>query len=156
MKPRNLGFKFQLNRLNHFDARRDYVFCNCLLPYWISLIMVTITSHNIFQTVHFSAGKFNRDNEKNMSFLQTPKSHKVWKNSEAIGPGSFKRCVARSALFSPTLPHENCKFWYLMKVHTFSLALEILSWNISNYVSCICYEQEAANFHKKKIAVTNS
>ena len=26
--PRNLGFKFQLNRLYHLDTRRDYVFCN--------------------------------------------------------------------------------------------------------------------------------
>ncbi len=42
--------------------------------------MVTITSHifiNIFQTVDFSAVKFTRGNEKNMSFLLTPKSHKV-------------------------------------------------------------------------------
>ncbi len=26
----NLGFKFQFNRLNSLDTRRDYVFCNCL------------------------------------------------------------------------------------------------------------------------------
>ncbi len=42
------------------------------IPYCISLIMVTITSHifiNIFQTVQFPAVKFTRSNEKNMSFL---------------------------------------------------------------------------------------
>ena len=41
---------------------------------------VTITSHNfinIFQTVHSSAVKFTRDNEKNMNFLLIPKSQKV-------------------------------------------------------------------------------
>ncbi len=54
--------------------------------------MVTITSHifiNIFQMVHFSAVKFDRGNEKNMSFLLIPKSPKVWEKSEAIGPGTF-------------------------------------------------------------------
>ncbi len=63
------------------------------IPYCVSLIMVTITSHifiNIFQTVHFSAVKFTRGNEKNMSFLLIPKSPTVWKKSEAIGPGIFK------------------------------------------------------------------
>ncbi len=54
--------------------------------------MVTITSHifiNIFQTVHFSAVKFPRSNEKNMSFLLIPKSPKVREKSEAIGLGTF-------------------------------------------------------------------
>ncbi len=62
------------------------------LAYCVSLIMVTITSHifiNIFQTVHFSTVKLNRGNEKNMSHLLIPKSLKVWKKSEVIGPGSF-------------------------------------------------------------------
>ena len=61
-------------------------FANC-----VSLIMVTITSHIfiiIFQTIHFSAVKFTRGSEKNMSFL-IPKSLKVRKKSEAIGPGSL-------------------------------------------------------------------
>ncbi len=52
-----------------------------------------LTSHifiNIFHTVHFSAVKFTRGNEKKMSFLLIPKSPKVWKKSEAIGPGTFK------------------------------------------------------------------
>ena len=59
----------------------------------ISLIMVTVTSHifiNIFQTVHFSALKFTWGNEKNMNFLLIPKSQKIWKKSEAMGPDSFK------------------------------------------------------------------
>ena len=50
------------------------------IPYCVRLIMVTITSrifNNIFQTVHFSAVKFTRGNEKNMSFLLIPKSEKV-------------------------------------------------------------------------------
>ncbi len=54
--------------------------------------MVTITSYifiNIIQTVHFSAVKFTRGNEKNMSFLLIPKSPKLWEKSEAIGPGTF-------------------------------------------------------------------
>ncbi len=55
--------------------------------------MVTITSHifiHIFQMVYFSAVKFTRGNEKNMGFLLIPKFSKVWKKSEAIGPGTFK------------------------------------------------------------------
>ncbi len=50
------------------------------IPYCVSLIMVTITSHisiNIFHTVHFLAVKFTRGNEKNMIFLLIPKSPKV-------------------------------------------------------------------------------
>ena len=46
----------------------------------VSLIIVTISSHifvNISQTVHFSAVKFTRVNEKNMNFLLIPKSLKV-------------------------------------------------------------------------------
>ena len=57
-------FKFQLNRLNRLNARRD----NVVIRYCISSIMVTITSHifiNILKTVHFSALKINRGNEKN-------------------------------------------------------------------------------------------
>ncbi len=59
--------------------------------------MVTITSHifiNIFQTVHFSAVKLDRSNEKNMNFLLIPKSPKVWEKFEAIGPVTFKCKIA--------------------------------------------------------------
>ena len=69
------------------------------IAYSVSLIMVTITSHifiNISQMVHFSAVKFTRDNEKNMSFLLTPKSLKLWKKSEAIKPGPFKILIDQS------------------------------------------------------------
>ncbi len=46
------------------------------IPYCISLIMVItcLIFRSILQTVHFSAGKFTRGNEKNRSFLLTPKS----------------------------------------------------------------------------------
>ncbi len=40
--------------------------------------------------VHFSAVKVTEGSEKNMSFLLIPKSWKVWKKSEAMGPFSFK------------------------------------------------------------------
>ncbi len=76
-------FKFQLNRFNRLDTRRDDIILQLPISYCVSLIMVTITSHifiSIFQTVRFSAVKFTRDNEKNMSFLLMPKSLKVWKN----------------------------------------------------------------------------
>ncbi len=65
--------------------------------YCVSLIMVTITSHiftNIFRMVHFSAVRFTRGNEKNMSFLLIPKSPKVWEKSEAIGPGTFNITIS--------------------------------------------------------------
>ncbi len=66
--------------------------------------MVTITSHifiNIFQTVHFSAVKFTRGNEKNMNFLLISKSPKVWEKSEAIGPGTFKCPSQKSYRWCP-------------------------------------------------------
>ena len=60
-------------------------------------LMVTISRHSfihIFQTVHFSAVKFTRGNEKNRILLLIPKSQKAWeeefKKSEVIRPGSFK------------------------------------------------------------------
>ena len=90
---KNLGFKFQLNRSNRLDTRRYYVFYNCLyLPASCKLYMVTITSNiyiNIFQTVHFSAVKFTRGNEKNMTFLLLiPKSQeslkKIWSNQTGL------------------------------------------------------------------------
>ncbi len=62
----------------------------------VSLIMVTITSHvfvNIFETVDCSAVKFHQGYEKNMSFFLIPKSLKVSKKSEAIGPGIFNHCM---------------------------------------------------------------
>ncbi len=75
-----LGLKCHLNRLKRLDTRRDYIFRNLPIPYCVSLITVTMSSDifiNIFQTVHFSAVKFTRGNEKNMSFLLILKSTKV-------------------------------------------------------------------------------
>ena len=51
-----------------------------MIPYCVSLIMVTLTRHdfvNIFQMEHFSAVKFAKGYEKNISYLVTPKSPKV-------------------------------------------------------------------------------
>ncbi len=76
-----------------FGYKKRLRILQLLIPYCVNLIMVTIISHifiKVFQTVHFSAVKFTRGTEKNMSFLLVPESHKVWKKSEAIGPGSFK------------------------------------------------------------------
>ncbi len=77
--------------------------------------MVTITSNifiNIFQTVHFSAIKFTRGNEKNMSCLLIPKSLKVWEKSEAIGPGTFKfNCYISVSHFSYNLEIAWCVGW---------------------------------------------
>ena len=82
--------------------------------------MVTITSHifiDIFQTVHFSAVKFNRGNVKNMSSLNViPKSLKVWKKTEEIGPGSFKTTL--NALDPPTTPYNLFPLKYHTKLHS--------------------------------------
>ena len=87
-----LGFKFQLNQINRLDTGRDNIFCNCLYTLLCKL-MVTISSHifiYIIQTVHFSAVKFTKGNENNMSFLLIPTFPKVWeKKSKAIEPGTF-------------------------------------------------------------------
>ncbi len=127
-----LGFKFHWNRLNRSDTRRDYVFCNLPIPNCVSLIMVTITSHifiNIFQMAHFSAVKFNRCNEKNMSFLLIPKSPKVWEKSEAVGPGTFNTKLSVYLMIGDWIPiceydgvclsHILCHawhFWHIFKM----------------------------------------
>ncbi len=94
------------------------------IPYCVSLIMVTITSHiftNIFQMVYFSAVKFTRGNEKNMSFLLIPKSQKVWKKSEAIRPGTFKywRC---QNMWNLKIDFEDI-FWDILVFHRLSSLL---------------------------------
>ncbi len=87
-----LGFKFHLNQfINRLNTNEITYFAIAYTLLYISLIMVTITSHifiNIFQTVHFSAVKFTKGNVKNMSFLLIPKSPKAWEKPEAIGPGT--------------------------------------------------------------------
>ncbi len=75
--------------------------------------MVTVTSHifaNIFQMFHFSAVEFSRGNEKNMSFLLTPESQKVWQKSEAIRPGFFNMLVYLLNIDSFLLHIHNCKY----------------------------------------------
>ena len=63
------------------------------MSYCVSLIMVTITRHifiNIFKTEYISAMKFDRGNEKNMSFFVIPKFQKFEKKGSKIGLDSFK------------------------------------------------------------------
>ncbi len=86
-------FQIPFKSVKLFGHKKRLCILQLPIPYCVSLIMVTITSHifiNIFQTVHFSAVKFDRGNEKNMSFFLIPKSPKVSEKSEAIGPGTFK------------------------------------------------------------------
>ena len=74
--------------------------------YCVSLIRVTITRHvfiNIFQVEQFSAVKFDKGYEKNISFLVMPKSQKVWKQFEKSdwAPWSRRRSeIANMCLFS--------------------------------------------------------
>ncbi len=90
--PKISWFQISFKSVKTFGHKRRLHILQLPIPYCVSLIMVTITSHifiNIFQIVHFSAVKFTRGNEKNMSFLLILKSPKVWEKSEAIGPGTF-------------------------------------------------------------------
>ncbi len=94
--PRTLSLKFQLNRLNGLDTRRD-VFAVIYILLW-NLIMETITSHifiNIFQTVPFTAVKFTRGIEKKIEISSNTKiSHKVWKkNLKQSDRAPFKVCL---------------------------------------------------------------
>ncbi len=90
--PKLSWFQISFKSVKQFGHKKRLRFLQLPMPYCVSLIMVTITSHifiNIFQTVPFSAVKFTRGIEKNMSFLLIPKFPKVWEKSEAIGPGTF-------------------------------------------------------------------
>ena len=99
LSPKKSWFQISVKAVKPFGCKKRLcilqlqILCYCIshtCTVW--LVMVTITSHifiNIMQTVHFSAVKFTKDNEKIMSFLLIPKSLKVWKKSEAIGPGTF-------------------------------------------------------------------
>ncbi len=91
--PKKPWFQISVKCVQPFGYKKRLRILQLPIPYCVSLIMVTITSHiftNIFRMVHFSAVKFTRGNEKNMSFLLIPKSPKVWEKSEGIGPGTFK------------------------------------------------------------------
>ncbi len=78
--PKISWFKISFKSVKPFGHKKRLRISQLPIPYCVSLIMLTITSHifvNIFQTVHFSAVKFIRSNEKNMSYLLIPKSPKV-------------------------------------------------------------------------------
>ena len=91
---RNIGLKFQLKQSCHLDTWRAYAYYNITLsiPYCVSLIMFTISSQ-IFLLISSKQYIFHQLNSpgvtRTMSFLLVPKSQKVWKTSEVIGPGSF-------------------------------------------------------------------
>ncbi len=91
--PKISWFQISFKSVEPFGHKKRLRISQLPIPYCVSLIMVTITSHifiNIFQMVHFSAVNFTRGNEKNMSFLLIPKYPKIWEKSEANGPGTFK------------------------------------------------------------------
>ncbi len=78
--PKISWVQISLKSVKPFGHKKRLRILQLPIPYCVSLIMVTITSHiliNIFQTVHISSVKFTRGNEKNMSFLLIPKSPKV-------------------------------------------------------------------------------
>ncbi len=78
--PKVSWFQISFQSVKPFGHKKRLRILQLPIPYCVSLIMVTITSHifiNMFQTVHFSAVKFTRGNEKNMSFLLIPTSPKV-------------------------------------------------------------------------------
>ncbi len=78
--PKISWFQISFKSVQPFGHQKRLRILQLPIPYCVSLIMVTITSHifiNIFQTVHLSAVKFARDNEKNMIFHLIPKSPKV-------------------------------------------------------------------------------
>ncbi len=94
--PKISWFQISFKSVQPFGHKKTLSILQWPIPYCVSLIMVTITSHifvNIFRTVHFSAVKFTRGNGKNMNFLLIPKSPKVLEKSEAIGPGTFNRGI---------------------------------------------------------------
>ncbi len=59
--PKKSWFQIPFQSVKPFGCKKRLCILQLPIPYCISLIMVTITSHifiNIFQTVHFSAVKF--------------------------------------------------------------------------------------------------
>ncbi len=73
--PKISWFQISLKSLRPFGHKKRLRILQLPIPYCVSLIMVTITSH-IFINI-FIAVTFTRGNEKNMSFLLIPKSLKV-------------------------------------------------------------------------------
>ena len=63
------------------------------IPYCVSLIMDTMTSHvftNIFQMTHIAGVKFTGGYKKNMMFLWIPKSQNVLENKQKLDQAPFK------------------------------------------------------------------
>ena len=79
--PKISWFQISFKSVKPFGHKKRLRILQLPIPYCVRYcVLVTITSHifiNIFQTVHFSAVKFTRGNEKNTSFLLIPKSPKV-------------------------------------------------------------------------------
>ncbi len=77
---KNVLFQTSLKLVKLFGHMERLCILELPIPYYVSLIMVTITSHifiTIFQTDHFSAVKFTGSIDINMNFLMIPKSQEV-------------------------------------------------------------------------------
>ncbi len=69
--PKKSWFKISVKSVKPFGYTKRLYIWQLPIPYWLNVIMVTITSHvfiNIFQTTFFSR-KIHQGNKKNMSFL---------------------------------------------------------------------------------------
>ena len=78
--PKNSWFQISFKSVKPFLFRNRLCILQFPIPYCVSLIMVTITSHifiNTFKMVCFPAVKFTRGNEKNISFLLIPISESL-------------------------------------------------------------------------------
>ncbi len=116
--PKKSWFQISVKSVKQFGYVKRLCILQLPIPYCVSLITVTITSHifiNIFQTVHFPSVRFTRGNEKNTSFLLIPKSPKVWEKSEVIRPDSFKGFIelhVRQASYKMYIYFERGKYMY--------------------------------------------
>ncbi len=106
-------FQISFKSVKPFGHKKRLRILQLPILYCVSLIMVTITSHifiNIFQTVHFSAVKFARGNEKNMSFLLISKSEslkKIWSNRT----GTFKYHLSMASMSRCPCKKLKSKIW---------------------------------------------
>ncbi len=155
--PRN---QISVKLVKRFGCKKRLCILQLPIPYCVSLIMVTITSHifiNIFQTVHFPAVKFTRGNEKNTSFLLIPKSPKLWGKSEVIGPGTFKQnnrvilyCIPIKTVHSVTSVHTTLQVytWKICNKWKQQIALYITS-IIANLGLFTCSRRWYFKFHPR-------
>ncbi len=78
--PKISWFQISFKSVKPFGQKKRLRILQLPIPFCVSLIMVTITSHifiNIIETVRFSAVKFTRGNKKNMIFFLIPKSQNI-------------------------------------------------------------------------------